>query len=73
MNRKTIFISVAGILLLAFVMATVIYKNHQAANGGAAGGRNQGVVERQGAPIKGPVDATRPAVPVRTFIRWLNS
>lgn len=57
MNRKTMFLSVAGILLLAFVMATVIYKNHQATNGGASGGRNQGVVERQGAPVKGPVDA----------------
>jgi len=53
MNRKTIFVSVAGILLLAFVLATVIYKNHQS----ASGGRNQNVVERQGAPVKGPADA----------------
>jgi len=53
MNKKTIFIAVGGILLLAFAMATVIYKNSQ----GASGGRNQSVVERQGAPIKGPDDA----------------
>ena len=53
MNKKTIFISVTGILLLAFVMAAAIYKNSQ----GASGGRNQSVVERQSAPIKGPVDA----------------
>jgi len=53
MNKKTIFISVGGILLLAFAMATAIYKNSQ----GSSGGRNQSVVERQGAPIKGPVDA----------------
>jgi len=57
MSKKTIFISVAGILLLAFGMATVIYKNHQSTVQGASGGRNQGVVERQGAPLKGPVDA----------------
>ena len=57
MNKKTIFISVAGILLLAFVMASIIYKNHQSTLQGASGGRNQGVAERQGAPVKGPVDA----------------
>lgn len=53
MNKKTIFISVTGILLLAFFMAAAIYKNIQ----GESGGRNHSVVERQGAPIKGPVDA----------------
>ena len=53
MNKKTTFIAVGGILLLAFAMAAAIYKNSQ----GASGGRNQSVVERQGAPIKGPVDA----------------
>ena len=53
MNKKTIFIAVGGILLLAFAMATVIYKNSQ----GGSGGRNQSVVERQGAPVKGPDDA----------------
>lgn len=53
MNKKAIFLFVSGILLLAFVMATAIYKNQQ----GSSGGRNQSVVERPGAPIKGPVDA----------------
>ncbi len=56
MNKKSIFISVAGILLLAFALATVIYKNHQSAQG-TSGGRNQSVTERQGAPVKGPADA----------------
>jgi protein-disulfide isomerase len=54
MSKKYIFISVAGILLLAFVMASLIYKNYQS---GASGGRNPSVAERQSAPVKGPVDA----------------
>lgn len=57
MTRKAIFISVAGILLLAFVMATLIYRNHQSSLPGASGSSNQGVLERQGAPLKGPADA----------------
>ncbi len=57
MNKKTIFISVAGILLLAFVMASIIYKNHRSTSQSASGGRHQSVAERQSAPIKGPIDA----------------
>lgn len=57
MNRKTIFISVAGILALAFALAVVIYNNFQANQQGAPGGSRSAVFERQGAPIKGPVDA----------------
>jgi len=57
MNKNLIFVSVGGILLLAFVMATVIYKNHEATLQGASGGQNQSIVERQSAPLKGPVDA----------------
>lgn len=57
MNKKTIFISVAGILLLAFGLATVIYKNHQASQQGASGSGKSTVFERQSAPTKGPVDA----------------
>jgi len=57
MKNKSIFIAVAGILLLAFILATVIYKNHQATLPGASAGRSQGVFERQGAPVKGPADA----------------
>ena len=56
MSKKSIFISVAGILLLAFALATFIYKNHQSTLG-TSGGRNQSVTERQGAPVKGPADA----------------
>ncbi len=57
MSRKLLFISVAGLLLLAFVMATVIYQNYKTTQQGASVTRNQSVVERQGAPIKGPIDA----------------
>ena len=57
MNRKTLFISVAGIFALAFVMATLIYQNHKATLQGSSGSKNQSVVERQGAPVKGPADA----------------
>jgi len=57
MNKKTIFISVAGILLLAFFMATMIYRNQQTTVQSDSASQNQGVVERQGAPTKGPVDA----------------
>ena len=57
MTRKAIFISVAGILLLAFVMATLIYRNYQSMLPGASAAGNQDVYERQGAPLKGPADA----------------
>jgi protein-disulfide isomerase len=57
MNQKTTFILVAGILLLAFLMATMIYRNHQSTIQGDSVNQNQAVVERQGAAIKGPVDA----------------
>jgi len=57
MNQKSIFLLVSGILVLAFVLATVIFKNHQASVQSASVNQNQTVVERQGAPIKGPVDA----------------
>ena len=56
MTRKSIFISVAAMLLVAFVMATVIYRNYQSSLPGADSS-SQGVAERQGAPIKGPADA----------------
>jgi len=57
MTRKSIFISVAGILLLAFVMAALIYKNHQSSLPGMPGAGDRAVYERTGAPLKGPVDA----------------
>ena len=52
MHRKTLFISVAVVLLLVFAGAVVVFQNHQ-----ADVSANQGVVEREGAPIKGPKDA----------------
>ena len=51
MNRKTLFISVAGLLLLVFAGAVALYQQSASEN------RNQGVAEREGAPIKGPEDA----------------
>ena len=57
MTRKSIFISVAGILLLAFAMAALIYKNHQSSLPGVPGAGDRAVYERAGAPLKGPVDA----------------
>jgi len=57
MTRKSIFISVAGILLIAFGMATLIYNNYQSSLPGVPGKSEQAISERQGAPIKGPADA----------------
>ena len=57
MSKKSIFISVAGILLLAFGLAAVIYKNHQSNQQGASGGGKSALFERQSAPVKGPIDA----------------
>jgi protein-disulfide isomerase len=51
MNRKTLFISVAGLLLLIFAGAVVLFQQS------ASEGRNQSALEREGAPIKGPNDA----------------
>jgi protein-disulfide isomerase len=51
MNRKTLFISVAGLLLLVFAVAAVLYQQ------GASESRNQSALLRAGAPIKGPNDA----------------
>ncbi len=57
MNQKTIFIAVAGILVLAFLVATMIYQNYQATVQDGATSQNQAIVERQGAATKGPADA----------------
>ena len=57
MNKKSIFISVAGILILAFGLAAVIYNNHQSSQQGTSGDGRSAMFERQSAPIKGPVDA----------------
>ena len=57
MSKKSIFISVAGILLLAFVLATVIYKNFQASQPASAGAGKSAVFDRPSAPVKGAADA----------------
>ena len=51
MNRKTLFISVAGLLLLVFAVAGVLFQQS------ASESLNQSALEREGAPIKGPDDA----------------
>ena len=57
MNQKTIFLTVAGILLVAFGMATMIYQNFQSTQQSSIVSQNQAVVERSGAAVKGPADA----------------
>ena len=57
MNQRTIFALVGGILVLAFLLASMIYRNHQASVQGGVVSQNQSIVERQGAATKGPVDA----------------
>lgn len=57
MNRKLLFITAAGLLLLGFIGAGLLYKNYQSAAPDGAPGQNASVVERDGAPIKGAEDA----------------
>ena len=57
MNRKILFVSIAGLLLLIFVVATVFYQSNKAGQQSAFVSRNQGVLERAEAPVKGPGDA----------------
>ena len=57
MNRKTLFISVAGLLVLVFAVAVVLYQDYEAEQRNAAASRIQSVAEREGAPTKGPEDA----------------
>jgi len=57
MNRKTLFVSAAGLLLLVFVIGAVLFQNNKATLQGASVSQNQDVTQREGAPVKGPVDA----------------
>jgi protein-disulfide isomerase len=57
MNRKFLFIAGSGLILMAFVVATVLYKSQGSESKGTPGGREVAVLERQGAPVKGPDDA----------------
>lgn len=57
MNRKTIFISGVGLVLMAFIIATILFQNHKTTLQSSSASQNQGVLERAGAPIKGAIDA----------------
>ncbi len=57
MNQKILFISGAGLVLLAFVIATVLFQNHKTTLRSTSVNQNQSVLEREGAPVKGPADA----------------
>lgn len=57
MNQKILFALVGAILVVAFLMASMIYRNHQTSVQGETVSHNQSLVERQGAATKGPADA----------------
>jgi protein-disulfide isomerase len=57
MNRKIIFVSGIALLLLIFVVATVLYQNQKSSVKGSNLSKNQSALERDGAPVKGPLDA----------------
>lgn len=51
MNRKLLFFGGISLIILAFVTAVVLYQQQ------AGGSQNQALLERPGAPVKGPHDA----------------
>lgn len=53
MNRKLLFVTGISVMILAFVVAAVLYQQQAA----SLGGQQQGLLGRSGAPIKGPLDA----------------
>lgn len=57
MNRKILFISGAGLVLTAFIIATVLFQNQKTKLQSTSSSQSQGVLERQGAPVKGAADA----------------
>lgn len=57
MNRKVLFVSSAGLILLAFIIAAVLFQNHKTDLQSVSVNQNQSVLEREGAPVKGPADA----------------
>ena len=57
MNRKHLFLTGIGLILLAFIAATVLYQNNKTTLRGISVSKNQDVLERQGAPVIGPADA----------------
>lgn len=57
MNRKILFISIAGLLLLVFAVGVVLFKNHKDAQHNTSISNNLSALHRAGAPIKGTSDA----------------
>jgi protein-disulfide isomerase len=57
MNRKNLFVLVAGLLLLTFVAGIVVFQKQKTTQQNVSVNQNQSVLERQGAPVKGPADA----------------
>jgi protein-disulfide isomerase len=57
MNRKILFISGVVLILLAFTVATMLYKKQELSLPGISSGPGLAVLERSGAPIKGPENA----------------
>jgi protein-disulfide isomerase len=57
MNRKILFISVAVLLVLAFAVAMVLFQEQKTSQQSASVSQNLILIERKGAPIKGPNDA----------------
>jgi protein-disulfide isomerase len=57
MNRKIIFFTVAGLLVLGFVVVGLVYKSEHSADPQGAWGREASALMRPGAPFKGAEDA----------------
>ena len=57
MNKKTLFIGVAALFVVIFVLAVNSYQQGKQAEDGALVDRNAAALERAGAPTKGPKDA----------------
>ena len=57
MNKKTLFIIVAVVLILIFTAATAVFKNEQTTKDNALVTKNLNALNRAGAPVKGPKDA----------------
>jgi len=57
MNQKYLFLSGIALILLVFVVATVLYQNHMTNVQDSNLSEMQSILEREGAPVKGPLDA----------------
>ncbi|MBF0161919.1 MAG: thioredoxin domain-containing protein, partial [Magnetococcales bacterium] len=57
MNRKILFVSVAGLLLLVFAIGVMRFQDRTVEQQNESMSKNLSALERSGAPIKGPTDA----------------